>query len=407
MGKLNPKGLKALIKKPPRRYPDGDGLFFKVAGQGKAYWTYRYTVGGKETETSLGPYPEMSLDEAQIKHLELRAAVRKKIDPLRDKHAAKAAVTDNTGTPTFGECADAYLRAHDPSWRNPKHAQQWAMTLTKYCASIRATPVDQVDANAVRRVLEPIWTKTPETASRLRGRIEAVLASAQVAGHIDADRPNPARWKGWLDHMLPPPKKIGSRGHHAALAYDQLPAFMAKLGEMPGVASRALMFTVLTACRTGEVLDMPWNEINLDAAAWIIPKERMKMAREHTVPLSDQALAILRAQEAERGKNPFVFPGRPQRPLSNMSMAMLLRRMNIDATVHGMRAAFRMWAADQGVAFEVAEQCLAHVVGNAVVQAYQRSSMLERRRPIMSAWGSFVTGSDASNVIPLHAHEHA
>jgi ferredoxin len=252
MGKLNPKGLKALLKKPPRRYPDGDGLFFKVAGQGKAYWTYRYTVGGKETETSLGPFPEMSLDEAQIKHLELRAAVRKKIDPLRDKHAAKAAVIDNTGTPTFGECADAFLKAHDPSWRNPKHAQQWAMTLTKYCASIRATPVDQVDANAVRRVLEPIWTKTPETASRLRGRIEAVLAAAQVAGHIDADRPNPARWKGWLDHMLPQPKKLGSRGHHAALAYDQLPGFMAKLGDMPGVASRALMFTVLTACRTGE-----------------------------------------------------------------------------------------------------------------------------------------------------------
>jgi integrase len=227
---------------------------------------------------------------------------------------------------------------------------------------------NQVEQNAVRRVLEPIWTRTPETASRLRARIEAVLAAAQVAGHIDADKPNPARWKGWLDHMLPNPRKLGERGHHPALPYADVPAFMASLSEpsngpTPG-AARALMFTILTAARSGEVLNMTWDEVSFDTAVWTIPASRMKMGKEHAVPLSDSALAILRAQEAGRGNNPFVFPGRPQRPLSAMAMSMLLRRMKVDATVHGMRSSFRMWAADVAHApFEVAEQCLAHVTG--------------------------------------------
>ena len=167
MGKLNPRGLAALTKKPPKRHPDGEGLFFKVAGQGKAYWTYRYTLGGKESERSLGPYPEMSLDQARIRHLELRAAVAKKVDPMAKREGRAGGKAAPTGTPTFGQCADAHLSAHDAEWRNPKHAQQWAMTLTKYCAPIRDLPVDQVDTKAVLKVVEPRWREVPETASRL------------------------------------------------------------------------------------------------------------------------------------------------------------------------------------------------------------------------------------------------
>jgi integrase len=402
MGKLNPQGLKGLIEKPDR-YPDGQGLFFKTLGQGRAYWTYRYRVGGKERETSLGPYPETTLEHARIKHAELRAMVVKKIDPVGDKRNAKAAVAAKATVPTFGQCADQYIAAHESGWRNPKHRQQWAMTLRKYCRPIRETPVDQIDAKAVLRVLQPKWNEAPETMSRLRGRIEVVLASAQVAGWVDPDKPNPARWKNWLDHMLPAPKKIGSRGHHAAMDYRDLPAFMAKLGQTVGDASRALAFTILTCARTSETLGMTWDEISFETATWRIDRKRMKMAKPHDVPLSDAAVAILRAQDIGRtDRNDHVFLGRSMRPLSNMAMAMLLRRMGAgDFTVHGMRSAARSWMADQGVAFELAEACLAHQVGNAVVQAYQRSSMLERRRPVIQAWASFVCGEIADNVVSI------
>ena len=397
MGKLTQKGLAALMKKPPKRHPDGDGLFFRVAGQGKAYFTARYSVGKRERETSLGPYPETSLEQARIRHLELRASLAKKIDPVAKRNVKTATPS---GTPTFGRWADRYIATHEAGWKNAKHHQQWVMTLANYCREIRDLPVNKVDAKAVLRVLEPKWRDAPETMSRLRGRIEVILASAQVAGHIDPDKPNPARWKNWLDHMLPAPNKISSRGHHAAMPYADLPAFMAKLAGTPGVASQALQFTILTICRTSEVLDMTFEEIDLKAATWSIPKERMKMGKAHDVPLSSAAIDILHAQHATRSDNPHVFPGRPMRGLSNMSMAMTMRRLGAgDYTVHGFRSAARSWMADQGVAFELAEACLAHQVGNAVVQAYQRSSMLERRRPIMSAWANFVTGSTSDSVV--------
>jgi integrase len=322
-----------------------------------------------------------------------------KIDPLATRQAAKSG---QSGKPTFGEVADRYLAVHETSWRNPKHRRQWHMTLTEYCKSIRSKLVDQITTDDVLGVLEPIWNRIPESASRLRGRIEAVLDAARARNHIDADKANCARWKGHLAKLLPKPRKL-TRGYHAAMDYRDLPAFMAKLAETPGVASLALTFTVLTCVRTGEALGATWDEIDFPTATWTIPKERMKMAKPHDVPLSDAAVAILRAQEIRRtDRNDHVFPGQPMRPLSNMAMAMLLRRIGAgDSTVHGFRSAARSWMADQGVAFELAEACLAHQVGNAVVQAYQRSSMLERRRPIMSAWAQFLSGTNADNVMPI------
>ena len=313
----------------------------------------------------------------------------------------KAPVLTPSGAPTFGHCADQHIGLNEGGWKNSKHHQQWVMTLREYAAPLRSMPVDRVTTADVLAVLKPIWNDKPETASRLRGRIEAVIASAQVDGWIPEDRPNPARWKNWLDRKLPKPKKLGSRGHHKALPYDQLPALMARLAEIDSVASRALQITILTCARTSETLGMTFDEIDFERAVWSIAGERMKMGKRARSAARDQALAILRRQHDERGTNPHVFPGRPMRGLSNMALAMLMRRLKIDATVHGFRASARSWMADQGVAFEVAEAALAHTVGSAVVAAYQRSSMLELRRPVLSAWADFIC--PASNVVPLRA----
>jgi integrase len=405
MGKLNDKGLQALLKKPGRS-SDGGGLYFRVVRPGLGYWVYRYRAGGKDREMSLGPFPELSLAEARAKHVAARkAVVVDKADPLADRRDAKAAAADRADTPTFGQCADAYLASHETAWKNPKHREQWRMTLTRYCKAIRDTPVAEVDAKAVLSVLKPLWATVPETGSRLRARIEAVLASAQVAGHIPEDKPNPARWKGWLDQMLANPTKVGKRrGHYAAMPYANVPGLIAKLDETPGVAAKALAFTTLTAARSGEVLNATWDEVDFDNAVWNIPATRMKAQKAHSVPLSDAAVAILRAQDAVRGKNPYIFSGgRPSKPLSTMAMAAVTKRMGVDGdwTIHGMRSSFRDWCAETGVAFEVAEAALAHAPGNAVVQAYQRSSMLDRRRPVMQAWASFLTGEVDANVVPL------
>ena len=347
---------------------------------------------------SLGAYPEVKLDEARAKHAVFRAQVLNKSDPLAGKRGAQPVATFSE-KPTFGAMADDYVATHEGSWRNMKHRWQWTQTLTQHCAAIRDKPVDQIATADVLAVLKPIWNKTPETASRLRGRMESVIDAARALGHIPEDKANPARWKGHLDKLLPKRAKL-TQGHHAALDYNQLPDLMMKLAEIDTTASRALRFTILTAVRTGEALGAQWSEINFDTATWTLPPSRMKTGKEHQVPLSDAAISILRHQETERGKNPYIFGGRPQRSLSNMAMSMLLRRLGIDATTHGMRASFRMYAADVAHApFEIAEAALAHAVGSAVVAAYQRSSMLERRRPLMSDWANYIC--PAANVVQL------
>ena len=293
--KLNNTAVKSLSKKPGR-HGDGGGLYLRVLEGGAAFWSYRYRSNGQEREMSIGRYPELSLAEARVKHMELRKRVLiDKGDPAREKHQGASA-------PTFGEVANAYLAAHERSWRNDKHRWQWRQTLTDYCAPIRDMPVDAIDTAAVLRVLKPLWTSVPETAARLRGRVETVLDSARALGHIDENRANPARWRGHLDKLLPKRQRL-TRGHHAAMPYAAVSAFMSKLKETPGSAAKALQFVILTAARSGEVFGMQWDEIDLDAKVWTAPAERMKAQREHHVPLSDAALDILRGQlAARRGK---------------------------------------------------------------------------------------------------------
>jgi integrase len=403
MTTLTPPSLRTLLKKPGR-HSDGQGLFFRVLGDAKAYWVYRFRINGREREMSLGPYPELGLGEARRKHAELRAQVLNRIDPLAERRGAKPTVS--SGVSTFGAMALDHVETHEGSWRSAKHRRQWRMTLTEYCQPIWSKPVDQIATADVLACLKPLWTRTPETASRLRGRIETVIDAARALGHVPEDKANPARWKGHLDHLLPKRNKLDQDNHHKALPYAEVAELAKRLRAVDSMTALALEFLILTATRTSETLKARWSEFDLEADTWSIPKERMKMGKPHDVPLSDRAIEILAEARRRARKEPepdsFVFFGmRPRKPVSPMAMMELLRRMKVNTTVHGFRSAARSWMADQGVAFELAEAALAHQVGNAVVQAYQRSSMLERRRPIMSAWSAFVTGDEAANVVPF------
>ena len=404
MPKLTQAALRRLIKKSGR-HSDGGGLYFRAIGGGKAYFVYRYRHGGKEREVSLGPFPELTLADARAKHADLRKRVlNDKADPLADKRAARTAPT---AVPTFGDVADAYIETHEATWRNAKHRYQWRQTLTNYCGPIRLKPVDQITTTDVLAVLEPLWSRAPETASRLRGRIQAVLDAAQAHGHIADDEANPARWKGHLNKLLPRPAKL-SRGHQKALPYADVPGFVQRLRASDNMEALALEFLILTATRTNETLGAQWCEVDLENATWTIPPWRMKTGEAFSVPLPDRAIAILtearsRARQ-EPGPDSFVFFGAvPKKPLSNMALAMILRRMDVDATSHGFRSSFRTSCSDVAhVPFEVAEACLSHKIGSAVSRAYARSDMLERRRPAMSQWAACLDGERRSvTVVPF------
>jgi integrase len=322
-GKLTARGVESLAKRKGR-FGDGDGLYLRVLDPMKrVYWTYRYRLNGVDRERSIGAYPEMSLAEARAKHAEWRALVLKGIDPVGDKRAAEstAMLGGRMSKPTFGIIAIDHVETHESAWRSRKHGRQWRQTLSQYCQSIWSKPVDEIATQDVLACLKPIWNMKPVTASRLRGRIETIIDAAQALGHIGPNVANPARWKGHLQRLLPKPAKL-THGHHAAMPYAQLPAFMTRLSASDNDAARALRLTILTACRTSEVLGAKWEEIDFGAAIWRIPPSRMKIGEAHDVPLSNAAIAILRVQYDERGSNPHVFPGRPMRPLSTMAMSM-------------------------------------------------------------------------------------
>jgi integrase len=309
---------------------------------------------------------------------------------------------------TFKECAESYIASHRAGWRNDKHKYQWSATLSTYVyPAIGTLPVQTVNTALVLKVLEPIWTVKPETAGRVRQRIESILDVAKVRGYRDGE--NPARWRGHLDKLLPARSKVRAVEHHAALPYAQLPALLASLREREAVSARALEFLILTAGRTGEVIGARWGEIDLLDKTWTVPAARMKTHRDHRVPLSARAVAILQdMQEARDGDNAFVFPGpRPGKPLSNVALLRLLERMGLnDLTVHGFRATFKTWASElTSTQNEIVEASLAHTIGGKVEQAYRRGDMFEKRRRLMQQWTTFCTSAPvsvaATVVVPL------
>ena len=299
---------------------------------------------------------------------------------------------------TFGECADGLIEAMRPSWRNRKHAAQWKSTLEGYAAPLRRLPADSISTDDVLAVLKPLWNAKPETASRLRGRIERVLDAAKAQGLRSGE--NPARWRGHLDQLLPK-RQMLTRGHHAAMAYAEVPAFIIDLQARQATAAMALEFAILTAARSGEVLGARWNEIDMDRAVWVVPAARMKAGREHRVPLSKRAVSILKAMDKARDGD-FVFPGQKSgAPLSVMALEMVLRRMKIeDATVHGFRSAFRDWSAEcTSFTNEVCEAALAHVIKNKAEAAYRRGDLFDKRRKLMEAWAAYCTTPKAGKIV--------
>jgi integrase len=386
--RLTARGVTTM--KEPGHHADGNGLYLKVTLSGSKSWTLIYRYGGKRRELGLGPLPPVTLAEARSAAVNSKALVREGIDPMLARRPAQISCAN-----TFGSVATALIDGLEAGWRNAKHRAQWRTTLATYAASIWGKDVAAVDANDLIAILRPIWSSKPETASRVRGRIERVLDAAKVRGLRSGD--NPAIWRGNLALLLPARKTKGQSRHHPAMPYADLPAFMVRLSARPAMAARALEFTILAAARTGETLGATWSELDLAAAIWTVPADRMKAGKVHRVPLPAAAVALLTKLATENGAVPHahVFLGTtPGRPLSNMSMLMLLRRMQIvGPTPHGMRSAFRDWAGEETeFPREVAEAALAHTIGSEVERAYRRGDALAKRREMMMAWAEFLCG---------------
>lgn len=375
------------LAKKPGMYCDGKGLYLRVTSPSARSWAFRYMRDKKAHEVGLGPYPAVSLAEARKRAAEARQLLAHGKDLLIERASAKAAQAAGVARAvTFKDAAERYIAAHKAGWKNAKHAAQWTTTLATYAYPlIGESPVQAIDTGLVLKVLEPIWTAKTETASRLRGRIESVLDWARVRGYRDGE--NPARWRGHLEQLLPARSKVQRVQHHAALPYAELPKFMAALRAQDGVSASALEFAILTVARTGEVIGAKWTEVDLKEKVWTVPAERMKADKDHRVPLSARAVEILQSMKA-LGSAEFVFPGPNKKPLSNMALLMLLRRMGRkDITAHGFRSTFRDWAAEHtNFPAEVAEMALAHAVGDKVEAAYRRGNLFAKRRELMNAW---------------------
>jgi integrase len=381
----------------PGLHPDGGNLYLQVADSGAKSWLFRFGRGGRERWMGLGAVHTISLAQARESAAKCRALLHEGLDPIEAKRARRAqnALAQHSGT-TFADCAARLISSHESSWRNAKHRAQWVSTLSTYAFPVLgAVAVQAIDTPMVLRVLESIWHDKPETASRLRGRIESVLDWAQARGYRTGE--NPARWRGHLDHLLPAKSKVRRVRHHPALPYGDVSAFLGELRQREGVAARALEFTIMTAARTGEVTGARWSEIDLAAKVWTIPGDRMKSGREHRVPLSEQAIAALKAIRPKKAADDdLVFPGVQGRPLSDRALAMVHRRMGYDITTHGFRSTFRDWAAEYtNYPNHVVEMALAHAIGDKVEAAYRRGDLFEQRRRLMDAWAT------SSSVIPV------
>ncbi|GLK71561.1 integrase arm-type DNA-binding domain-containing protein [Ancylobacter dichloromethanicus] len=379
----------------PGRYGDGGGLWLQVTPAGTKSWLFRFMLDGRARQMGLGSLSDVTLAEAREAARGARRMASEGIDPIdaRAKQRAEARAARLRHV-TFRDCAERYVTAHEAGWRNPKHRDQWRNTLTSYADPIVGDlAIGQIDTALVLKVLEPIWRVKPETASRTRGRIEAVLDWAQARGYRQGE--NPARWRGHLDKLLPSKAKVRRVEHHGALPFLRVPAFVAALRAKPFVSAKALEFTILTAARTGEVIGARWHEIDLGEASWTVPAERMKAGREHRVPLSPRTVEMLRSLPREDGG--FVFPGaKAKSGLSNMAMLQLVRGMDgtEGLTVHGFRSAFRDWASEQtDCPREVAEAALAHTISDKVEAAYRRGDLFDKRRRLMEDWATFCRSS--------------
>lgn len=422
-GKLS--ALKVAREKRPGLYGDGGGLYLQIGGSGAKSWIFRFWIAkrdaasgeclrdpsdgklkGRSREMGLGSFATVSLAEARDRALECRKLREKDIDPIEAREGARReAALQRFKSLKFKDGAEAYMAAHRAAWKNDKHAGQWPATLKTYAYPILGDlPLQLIDTALVMKVIEPLWSQKPETASRLRGRIESVLDWATVRGYREGE--NPARWRGHLDQLLPARAKVRRVKHHSALPYAELPAFLVKLREQQGVAARALEFTILTAARTGETIGAKLSELDKKARLWTVPAERMKAGKEHRVPLSDRALEILEEVGVDNGgKDGYVFrsPGLDE-PLSNMAMLKVLQRMaRSDLTVHGFRSTFRDWASERtNFPGEVVEMALAHTIDSKTEAAYRRGDLFEKRRRLMEVWAGFCSETAVDNtVIPL------
>lgn len=379
----------------PGRHGDGRGLFLYVKPSGSRSWVLRFQVQGRRRDLGLGSYPDVSLSMARDRAAEARRLIANGEDPISKKPQTKPK--------TFKDAALELIESKRPGWKNAKHAAQWTATLQAHVfPKIGQMQVSKIETADVIATLTPIWTKTPETANRVRQRVEAVIDYASALGLRNGD--NPARWRGHLDHLLPKPTKVRAVKHHAALPHEELAAFIDDLTNREGVAARALAFNILTAARSGETRGMVWAEVDLERRIWTVPAERMKAGKEHRVPLTDAAIALLGARRTDAA---LVFESNTKagKPISDMSMTAVLRRMGRnDVTVHGFRSTFRDWAGETtSFPREVIEAALAHGIKNKAEAAYARSDLFEKRQKLMAAWeqAALRTHESSNAVVPL------
>lgn len=375
------------------------GLALQVLPTGARTWVLRATIGGRRRDMGLGGYPEVTLQEARNAARKARQRIREGGDPIEERREAQRALLAGAAKSlTFKEAAEGYISAHEAGWKNPKHRQQWRNSLATYAyQKIGALSVGQVELPHVLDVLEPIWTAKTETASRLRGRIELVLDWAGARGHRSGL--NPARWRGHLDKLLPRPSKVARTEHHRALPASEMPAFMGHLRRSDGMGAQALEFAILTATRSGETRGARWEEIDLNAKVWTIPASRMKSGREHRVPLSAAAVQLLKSLPRIGGSD-LVFAAANGRPLSDMTLVAVLRRLDVAAVPHGFRSTFRDWAAEAtSFPHEVCEMALAHTISNKAEAAYRRGDLFEKRRSLMEAWAAFCGRQDVGRIV--------
>ena len=388
--------LRKVATAGPGKYEDGGGLRLVVSKSGAKKWVLRYTFHGKRREMGLGSYPSGGLAEVRTKALRCRRQLATGLDPIEARRAEPKQI------PVFTTCAARYIRSHRHGWRNAKHARTWVRSLKTYARPIIGKKrVDAIVTEDILKILSSIWTTKTETAKRVQGRIENILDFA--AAHQYRDPLNPARWRGHLDKLLPKPSRVKKVTHLPAMPYPEVPTFMEELSRNGSVSALALRFVILTATRTSEVLKAQWPEIDLPAGIWTLPASRMKTQRQHRVPLSDAALAVLEGLPRIEG-HPYVFPGsRHRRPLSNMSLLQLMRGMGYGVkgsrgayVPHGFRSSFRDWSGEvSSFPREVAEMALAHVVENRVEAAYRRGDLFAKRHRMMQEWADYLEKQEA------------